>query len=213
MNLEKIRKIAFEQMGEKSSHPGKEKGNKYFHGQRVAKIALTLRKVVLPDGDGHDETLTVAAWFHDILNGASSEHCSEGAEYTKNLLCDLIEPKKLDEIYEIIRVHDERDCDKTAFSDVMKIHQDADLLDHMGTMFVWEQFLYSGSHVLTPQDTAEWCNSRVNGDFGRYVGELNFDISREILADKRAFYEEFLHRFSAESVGEIYNFDEIVGQK
>ena len=61
-----IKRLAAEEMENRSSHAWKERINKYYHGERVAKLALTLRKLVIPNDASRDQILTAAAWFHDI---------------------------------------------------------------------------------------------------------------------------------------------------
>ncbi len=69
MDLEKIRKTAYERLKTKASNEWDEIGSKYYHGQRVGRLALSLRKFTLPDDDSFDEILTAAAWLHDIQHG------------------------------------------------------------------------------------------------------------------------------------------------
>ena len=47
MNLEWIHEIAEGELLGKRSHSWKEPGNKFHHGERVARIALELRRLVL----------------------------------------------------------------------------------------------------------------------------------------------------------------------
>jgi len=69
MDLEKIKQIAFDEMSEKVHWSG-EKGQKLYHGERVAKLALALKKYILPNDSGkHNDIMTVAAWFHDNMHG------------------------------------------------------------------------------------------------------------------------------------------------
>lgn len=43
MDLAAIKELAWQSMGERITHPQREKGFIYYHGQRVAAIALQLR--------------------------------------------------------------------------------------------------------------------------------------------------------------------------
>ena len=49
MDMNAIKEAACVLMGVKSSHPFKEPGNKYYHGERVAALALRLRRRIIPD--------------------------------------------------------------------------------------------------------------------------------------------------------------------
>lgn len=118
-------------MDGKRSHPFKERSNKYHHGERVAALAVRLRQLILPDENDSDDILTVAAWFHDIRNGAN-HHAALGAQCTRELLAAHCTAEELDQICDIIAVHDSRRPNDNAYLNIIKIHQDADHLDHFG---------------------------------------------------------------------------------
>lgn len=204
MDLVKIKSLAYELMGNKSSHDWKEKGNKYYHGERVSKLVLKLRKYILPNDDSHDDILTAAALFHDIMNG-DENHGEEGAKRTREILSEHCTEYELDEICSIINVHDDRSSDHILFSDYIKLHQDADHLDHFGTYDVWMEFLYAIKHDMTITDVIDWFqNTRRNKD-KQYKEELNFKISKKILDEKCEFVHYFGDRLSVEGIGGIWN--------
>jgi len=209
MELEKIKRIAFEQMGERSSHPWKEKGNKYYHGERVAKLALTLRKALFPDDDSYDMILTVAAWLHDIENG-SENHCERGAVKARKLLEGCCTPDEIDEICAIIAVHDKRWDDKSGFSNALKILQDADLLDHFGTYDVLMNFLYMVSHGCTLAEQIDYMLNLRPIDAEHFRSGLNFELSRIIFDEKERFMKAFCERFAIEASGEILDYDALL---
>ena len=95
MNLERIHEIAEGELLGKRSHSWKEPGNKFHHGERVARIALELRRAIVPEDDSHDEILTAAAWFHDVCNGVR-RHDLLGAERTRALLTGVCTDAELD---------------------------------------------------------------------------------------------------------------------
>jgi len=207
MDVSAIAQIAAEQMADKSSHPWKERGNKYLHGQRVAKLALTLRKYLFPEDGGGDGILTAAAWFHDICNG-EDDHETVGAALTRKLLAPHCSPRELDQICDIIAVHDNREAGKTR-SALVKLHQDADLLDHFGTLAIWVTFQYTVPHDLTLSDRVNYMQEAVATD-RRYLSEFHYDISRHIFIEKSTFVKNFTERFAAESDGEIWDWDTII---
>lgn len=67
MDLKVISEIAAKEMKTKASHPFKEPGNKFYHGQRTAEIVKQLCNII--GYKENPEILTIAAWFHDICNG------------------------------------------------------------------------------------------------------------------------------------------------
>ena len=210
MDLLKIKQIIFDELAEKSSHNWKEKGNKYHHGERVAKLILTLRNYIIPDDDGHDDILTVAAWFHDIMNGTDN-HALLGAERTKELLSGYCSDYEMREIYDIIYRHDDRYSDRESFSVYARLHQDADLLDHFGTFDIWTQFLYAVCHGQTILEEIKYMNEWRSELDTKYGGELNFEISKKIYDEKTEFYNYFADRFSVEGTGGIWNEKELLG--
>ena len=209
MDLNVIKQIASKQMENERSHTWKERGNKYYHGERTAKLAVTLRKLIFPDDPSHDDILTVAAWFHDIANGAE-EHAEKGAEITRKLLSNLCSPAELDEICGIIAVHDDRYSDRAMFSDRVKLHQDADHLDHFGTFEIWMKFLYAVSHDMTINSIKDHMVKVFPSHTVIFRNELNYEISKLIYDDKANFQKSFIERFAVELSGEICNSDEII---
>jgi len=204
MDLRAINALAFEQMGNRSSHAHKDKGNKYYHGQRVAVLALKLRRLLLPDDDSHDEIITAAAWFHDVMNG-NDNHAELGAAKAKELLAPHCTDEELAAICEIIGVHDDRPPGCDDYSPCIKLHQDADLLDHFGTFDVWASFLHAASHDETINDARDWlCRGRPRKN-AIYRAELNYEISRKIFDEKTEFLQYFTDRFYVESMGGIWN--------
>jgi len=204
MNMPAIKSLAFELMGNKSSHEFKERGNKYYHGQRVAALALRLRKLILPDDGSHDEIITAAAWLHDVMNGADN-HAAAGAAKARDVLPPHCSEEELREICEIIGVHDDRHSGRDAFSPYIKLHQDADHLDHFGTFDVWMSFIYAVAHGQTINEARDWLRDIRPIENERYRSELNFEISRKIFDEKMEFLSYFTDRFCVESEGGIWN--------
>ena len=205
MDLERIREVIFEQIGNKSSHPWKEIGNKYYHGLRTAKLALTLREIIFPDESAKDEILTVAAWFHDIENGGEREHQTAGAERTRLLLKPYCTEDEMEQICEIIKYHDERKGDRMDFSNILKIHQDADHLDHFGTFDIWCTFLWAIPNNKNMEEAARVFTEDRPKEYDRYKSELNFDLSKRIYSEKLSFVMDFGKRFVVESSGGIWD--------
>jgi len=204
MDLCAMKNLAFELMGNRSSHAFKEKGNKYHHGQRVAVLALKLRKLVLPDDDSHDEIITAAAWFHDVMNGTDN-HAQRGAAKAKEALLPHCTEEELAAICEIIGVHDDRSSARDSYSPYIKLHQDADHLDHFGTYEIWMCFLYAKSLGETINDARDWLYHGRPRENERYRAELNYGISRRIFDEKTEFLRYFTERFYVESMGGIWN--------
>ena len=67
MDMENIAHIAFDNMARRKANPSREKGYIFYHGQRMAKMAMNLCDKL----DYHDDrrVIYVAALFHDIAKG------------------------------------------------------------------------------------------------------------------------------------------------
>jgi len=203
MDLVKIKQVALDEMSEKVHWSG-EKSGKYYHGERVAKLALTLKKYILQDDGKHDDIITVAGWFHDIMNGVSDNHALDGADRTKILLAEYCSEHEMQAIYEIIYRHDDRYSNRDEFSIYAKIQQDADHLDHFGIPAIWTQFLYAHNNRVIVEAIEEMNDWQEELDT-KYEHELNFDISKKIFREKVEFYRLFAERFSIEGTGGIWN--------
>lgn len=78
---------------------------------------------------------------HDVAKGIEP-HSKTGAHLIKALLEEECSPNDLDLISSIIEYHNKRNQDSLPFH--IKIVQDADVLDHFGSLEIWLKFLYSG---------------------------------------------------------------------
>ena len=213
MDLETIAKIAANEMAAKRSHPWKEIGNKYFHGKSTAKLALRLRQIIFPELTDKDEILTVAAWFHDILNGHEEYHKihgEKGAELVRELLANHCTAGELDEICDIIAVHDERQF-KTD-SVLLKLHQDADHLDHFGTSYARRAMNEAAKLDRSIQEAVRQVRVENERNCKIWRSELHFELSRRISDEKMAFVFAFAERFEAEANGEIWNEAQILSE-
>ena len=163
MDLKEIKQIAAQEMKNRASHKWKAAGNKYYHGLRTAKIAKELYRRLgfgaLPD------TLTAAAWLHDIRNG-KEEHERLGAEHVWEILQNCCTNEETEKIARLVLIHDSRDMQ--GLTDEEMVLQDADMLDHFGTFEIWEVFQYSGYHSIPLEETIKWMQDNC---FPRYAGQ------------------------------------------
>ena len=116
----------------------------------------------------------------------------------------------MDEIYKIIYVHDDRYSERSLFSDYIKLHQDADHLDHFGTFDVWTEFLHAIHHNRTIIDVIDWFQTTRRDQNNRFRNELNFEISKKIFDEKSQFVNSFGDRLSVEATGGVWNEKELM---
>jgi uncharacterized protein len=207
MNLETVRELAFKHLGERKAHQNREKGFIYYHGQRTAKIAVKLREILLPDDNSRDEIITAACYFHDIAKGIEP-HGQYGSVLVKELLKGHCEDREIEDIAELIRCHQLRKSGEQ-FSDTVKIVQDADILDHYGTIEIWMNFLYYAHEDAPMQESVKFYKEQFEDHVKHMTKLLNYEISQQIFRDKIQFQREFIERFAVEAQGDIYDKDSI----
>ncbi|AIQ29915.1 hypothetical protein P40081_18415 [Paenibacillus sp. FSL P4-0081] len=201
MNLDRISEIALNTMSHRKSHLQRETGFVYYHCQRVAKIALSLRKELFPDEGTMDDIMYVASIFHDVTKGIEP-HQETGSVLVKSLLKDECSPEQLEFISDIIALHNIRNHEELPY--YIKLVQDADMLDHFGTMDIWMKFFHSAHEEENVWDTIRFWESE---EFDNYLkksrGQLNYDRSKQIFDTKLKFELQFQERFKAECNGEV----------
>lgn len=205
MKTDEILKIAEERLKNRPSQMFRERGNKFYHGQRVGNLVRYLCEKLKYDGDV--DVLVVAAWFHDISNGMIEyeKHEKLGAEKTREALRGLCSDCELEQICNVILVHDHRGMED--LDSASMILQDADLLDHFGTFSIWQDFQEALKNNRSMAETAEFMMRNCDCDYYSTGERFNFDISRKIYAEKVTFIQAFAERLAIEGDGGVVNFD------
>lgn len=201
MNIERINEIAFKSMGRRKSHLQREKGFIYYHCQRVAKISLNLRKTLCPNEELKDEIIYVGALFHDVTKGIEP-HNKTGAQLIGTLLNGECSDQDISEISEIIELHNQRNREEHPYH--IKIVQDADILDHFGSLEIWLKFMYSAHSDENVLDAIRLWESEEHKKYLQASrNSLNYDLSKEIFDQKMEFEIQFRQRFKLECNGFI----------
>ncbi|MHC4984747.1 MAG: HD domain-containing protein [Planctomycetota bacterium] len=194
MDIKQIEAVALAEMESRRGHGFREPGWILYHGRRTGKIALYLADTIGCDVDRYG--LYVTGLFHDVGKG-SERHNEVGAARTRELLEGLVPAEMLDAVCETIRVHNQRMAADN-YSDITKLIQDADLVDHVGHIDVWMALYYSGSQGQSIHDHLAWFTGDECREFRQYMrGHLNFDISHEMLEERIVSADRFfteLHR-------------------
>jgi len=201
MDVEALRQLAFKLLGKRKTHDYREKGFIYYHGQRVAKLALNLRQLIIPGDSSKDDIITVASYFHDVAKGIEP-HFEYGAILIKEILKGYCNENEIEEIAQIIGSHTLRGKNKS-YPPQVKIVQDADILDHYGTLEIWLNFHYYAYHNASIEEALKFYGDEYYKQLAEVRELLNYDISKEILDDKIAFQNDFIRRFAIESQGDI----------
>ncbi len=192
MNIEDIKKIAFQKMGNRKEQSAREPGWLYYHGIRTANISLELDRLLKANVDKF--IIYSGAIFHDIGKG-EDPHNETGANMIKDLLNKKIEDIKLDKITLIIRYHCQRNLSDQLHIEE-KIVQDADLLDHVGIIVPWLAFYWSGTHNETIHQHLAFKKGEENHKYRSGMRKrLNFDVSIRIFDERTGFEDDFLNKF------------------
>lgn len=204
MDLQLIKQRAFQHLGKRKAHRHREVGFIYYHGARVAKLVINLRKLVLPGDSSKDEILQAAAYFHDVAKGIEP-HAKYGAVLVQELLQDLCTESELKEISDLIACHAMRK--KRQYNVYEMLLQDADLLDHFGTIDIWMSFCYCAIDDESIEYSIEFYDTEFKELADKNRSLLNFEVSEQIFDEKLAFENSFMERLAIENRGDIVGFD------
>lgn len=202
MDFDRLTNLAFALMGRRKSHHERETGYIYDHGQRVANLALNLRRRLFPDDTSFDDVLRCAAMFHDLGKGVG-EHGHTGAVLARDALKDLITPEELDAVCELIHTHNKRRPGGEGYSPAALLLQDADVLDHFGSCEVWINVSYSRHLNQRFHESLAFYKEEWPSSVRECRESLNFELSRLIFDDKVAFSDLYAARLEKESRGDI----------
>lgn len=198
MDLAAIRHKARELMGERLSHPYREPGYIFAHGQRVGRIALQLRELIYPGRNQDDAVILVGSWFHDVGKGIEP-HWEYGAILARKALRDYCPPAQLGQIVEIVGNHTLRK--QKSFPAYVQLVQDSDILDHFGSQEIWLNFTRAACSQGGLEKSLEFYEERYRANVSRVRKLLNYGESVAYFDEKDRFVREFVGRFRREAGG------------
>lgn len=200
MDLQLIKQRAFKNLGSRKAHHHRETGFIYYHGARVANLVINLRKLVLPEDNSKDEILQAAAYFHDVAKGIEP-HSTYGAILVKEMLQDLCTEEEVNQISGLIQCHGARK--KRAYNNYEMLLQDADLLDHFGTVELWMNFYYYAIEDEDMNASIDFYNTEFKDMAVKNRSLLNYEVSERIFDEKLEFVYNFVKRMEIENKGDI----------
>ncbi|MBO4229924.1 MAG: hypothetical protein J5938_06210 [Clostridia bacterium] len=204
-NQDAILKLLKESFAGRVGFPWKEPEDKYLHGIRVAKLGLHLRDIIYPNQKDIlcEDTFVVASYFHDICNGQDN-HETAGADYAVKLLAPYCSKQELSEVHRLIARHDSRvEKNKSILPEDLKLLQDADILDHIGSYSIWATFSEFAYHHKTPYDYAiQFTDGTFDRFAERFRKKINYPESLAIYEEKISFEIEFAERMLRELNGQ-----------
>jgi len=197
MDLDAITRVAYERFGARQTHPNRERGHSFFHGQRVAKLALSLRRRILADDSSHDDIIYAGALFHDSQKG-NEPHNESGAVFVQHALREHCSPTELAAIAQVVRLHNQRGKTDDPY---IQLVQDADVLDHEGTLGLWLLFVVTAAiGESVPHALRFW---ELHHKHDSREPQLNYDVSRAIFWERRRYYNGVVERLRKEANGEL----------
>ncbi|QNO15110.1 HD domain-containing protein [Alkalicella caledoniensis] len=204
MDIQQIEDIAFDLMKERKVL-GREKGFIFYHGRRVGKIAQKIYdKIVQEPVQLEKNLLYVGGIFHDIGKGIEP-HNETGAVLVKEILKKTCDEGELQTISDIIREHNLRGSKYEGISLFGKIIQDADIIDHMGSMDIWIAFMYHAQYEESAHNSIEFFSG---GKWEEICGVLrsllNFPVSIEAFDKRMKFTKKFIEQMQREVDGELF---------
>jgi uncharacterized protein len=197
MDIDAITQLAFQRFGAKQTHPDREHGHSFYHGQRVAKLSLTLRRQLFPDDSSQDGVIYAGALFHDAEKG-NEPHNETGAALVRELLLAYCSAVELDAVATIVRLHNQRGSVDDRF---VRIVQDADVLDHEGTLGLWLLFTVTASRGESVPHALEFWERQLKHDPAE--PKLNYTLSRAIFQERLRYFNAVVERLRAEADGQI----------
>jgi uncharacterized protein len=200
MDLQLIKQRAFENLGKRKAHHHRETGFIYYHGARVANLVINLRKLVLPEDNSKDDILQAASYFHDVAKGIEP-HSKYGAILVREMLQDLCTEEEVEQISGLIHCHAARK--KRKYNNYEMLLQDADLLDHFGTVELWMNFNYYAIEDEDMNSSIDYYHTEFKDMAAKNRSLLNFEVSERIFDEKLEFVYDFVKRMEIENKGDI----------
>ena len=181
------------------AHPERETGFICAHGQRVARGVVELRRRVTDDAS-HDDLLRCAAMFHDVGKGIG-EHGQTGAEMVRFLLKDELTPDEIEEVSRLVYAHNHRAPDTGEWDLWAQLLQDADIIDHYGTIEVWLNFQYCAHADRQMTEDLSFYSDEFPAQAEKHRALLNLEEAKRVYDERVQFNKDFAVRMAVEAEG------------
>lgn len=205
MNLPVIKELAYNYMSNNKAHRDCETGFIYYHGERVGNLSIALRKELFPANESDDDIIIAASYFHDIAKGIEP-HGKYSSILIGDILKDYCDNYELKKIVEIIKYHQVRVKDNN-YPDYVKLVQDADFIDHYGTVGIGINFYQALYSDINMKDLVVRFQNEFEKNSERKRELLNYELSKKVYNKRVEFTKAFVDRFSVEVDGGIYSSD------
>lgn len=200
LNREMAREKAKEILLGMQSHARREPGWAWRHGFRTANLALWLRARLFPATPEMDDILYAAGLFHDCAKDDDADHAAAGALRAAGYLDGIVPVGMLPLVTHAIHQHNKRG---ELASDLEKVLQDADIIDHFGTIEVWLNVSCSVLGGEGPERSLAFYDTEWEPMISELTGLINFDLSKAVFQDRIAYNNEFIKRLRIEAAGGV----------
>ena len=193
MNIVKVESILAALLKKSDVQQFRENGYVYYHGKRVAGLALQIFTTVKNNcGQEVLDRLYIAALMHDIGKGRK-HHAMVGSKMVPKVLGRELDKQEIEDIQRLIREHNLRERPNICELD-SKALQDADVLDHFGAQGIWLSVYYTAKNGGDQKDMLRYYRSKEHKDYveDKFYG-LNFDISKKMFNERYAHQKNFLN--------------------
>ncbi len=202
MERSQIDRIARETLMNERSHKEREVGWAYRHGDRTAVLALWLRELLFPERVEWDDALYAAAKLHDCAKTSKTDHGKAGAARAGKLLRGVVEAELLPVIQSAILKHNKRGGPSTEMEQLL---QDADILDHFGSIEVWLNVSYSVLSGSGPEMSLEFYRTELDKMVEELLPQFNFEPARRVFLERVQYSRQFGERLAVEAAGGVYS--------
>jgi len=187
-----------------------EPGYRYYHGLRVARLAVELARTMQLRID--QEALFVGGFLHDVgkagYNGP--DHGPRGAELIRAEIAHLFNAHELDGVTAIVANHYMRPNshhfagrERPVFPAEVLLVQDADLIDHFGSNGIWLAFRWSVYHGRNQQESLDFYHGQDVSWRREALESVNFAVSRDEIASRMGRAAQFMSYWQLEEKGEL----------
>ena len=202
MDKPRIETMATERMKDRKTHAAREPGFILYHGERVAKLALALNQ---SEAAGVDpELLFAGALCHDIGKGEEPHH-EVGAHMLASTLPDCgCSDTETDVICEMVRNHNRRH-EPEACSPAARLVQDADVLDHAGTIGIWLSISWAADQDQSIEAAIAHHHDEATTRFHDALRTcLNFPTARHALEQRLTTQHRFFDDLQRHHAGSLF---------
>ncbi len=192
MDIVKIEHTIVKSLRNSDSQQFREKGYVFFHGKRVAELAMKIYAEVKTGVEKIElDRIYIAGLMHDIGKG-KKHHALVGAKMVPKVIGAELSAEDMEVIQRLVREHNLRERPNICELD-SKALQDADVLDHFGAQGLWISIYYTAKNGGDQIDLLKYYRSKEHQDYvnEKYYG-LNFDISKKMFEERYSYQKDFL---------------------